>query len=318
MRILEGAGVRGVAGIPPVRGRLIRPLLEARHRDAVAALEAAGLPWVEDPTNCELRFARNRIRHAVLPLLGAHSDADVVAGLVRLARSARAHVDAIDEVAARELERLAVAEPGALTLPRAALAALPATVAAEVLRRAAARFGSRAPLRAWGHRGLRRVLAPAPLRRPFRLGGVMVDVSGDRVRVGAATPVALAPRTLQAPGRVTLPEIGRAIEATLVPAGEYVTPREPSRVAFDADGMPARLVVRARRRGDRFEAFGGGERRVKSFLIDAKVPRWERARVPVVDADGEIVWLAGLRRAAAAPVTTATTRVLELRLVALA
>jgi tRNA(Ile)-lysidine synthase len=76
--------------------------------------------------------------------------------------------------------------------------------------------------------------------------------------------------------------------------------------------------VRARRRGDRFEAFGGSERRLKSFLIDAKVPRWERGRLPIVEAGGEILWVAGHRRAAAAPVTAVTRRVLELRLVALA
>jgi tRNA(Ile)-lysidine synthase len=316
MRMLEGTGVRGLAGIPAVRGRIIRPLLEARHRDTVAALEAAGQPWLEDPTNRDVRFFRNRVRHELLPALRVHGD--VVAALTRVARSARAHVDALDELAERELERLATVEAGAVTLTRSALAALPADVAAEVLRRAAARLGSRAPLRAWGHRGLRRVLASVAPRRPFRLGGVSVEVSGDRVRVGVATPAALAPRTLEAPGRVTLPEIGQAIEAALLPAAAYVTPREATRVAFDADGLPAPLMVRGRRRGDRFEAFGGGERRLKSFLIDAKVPRWERARVPIVDAGGQIVWLAGLRRAAAAPVTAATRRVLELRLVTLA
>ena len=316
MRILEGAGVRGLAGIPAVRGRIIRPLLDLRHQDVVAALEAAGERWLEDETNRDLRFFRNRVRHELLPGLGAGGD--VVGALTRLAGSARAHVDALDEIAERELERRATVEPGALTLARSALAELPGPVAAEVLRRAAARLGSRAPLRAWGHRGLRRVLAPAALRRPFRLGGVSVEVSGDRVRVGVASPAALAPRTLQPPGRVALPEIDQAIEAAFLPAAEYVTPRERTRVAFDADGLPPRLVVRARRRGDRFEAFGGGERRLKSFLIDAKVPRWERARVPIVDAGGQIVWLAGLRRASAAPITAATRRVLELRLVALA
>jgi tRNA(Ile)-lysidine synthase len=187
-----------------------------------------------------------------------------------------------------------------------------------VLRRAAARLGSRAPLRAWGHRGLRRVLASAPPRLPFRLGGVVLEVSGDRVRVGAAAAPPLAPRTLETPGRVELPEIGRAIEAEVVPGGGDLVSRDPARAAFDADLMPSRLVVRARRRGDRFEAFGGGERRLKSLLIDAKVPRWERTRLPIVEADGRIVWLAGLRRAAAAPVTAATRRVLQLRLVALA
>jgi tRNA(Ile)-lysidine synthase len=104
----------------------------------------------------------------------------------------------------------------------------------------------------------------------------------------------------------------------VVAADGYRTPHEPARVAFDADAIASRLLVRARRRGDRFQAFGGGERRLKSFLIDAKVPRWERGRLPVIEADGQILWLAGLRRASAAPVTAATRRVLELRLVVLA
>src|SRR5205085_8497961 len=110
---------------------------------------------------------------------------DVVESLARVARVARETVDALDRTATLELDRLALAHANALTLPRAALAALPAPVAAEVLRQAAARLGSRAPLRAWAHRGLRRVLAATPPRRPFRLGGVSVEVSGDRIRVAA-------------------------------------------------------------------------------------------------------------------------------------
>jgi tRNA(Ile)-lysidine synthase len=82
--------------------------------------------------------------------------------------------------------------------------------------------------------------------------------------------------------------------------------------------LPRTLVVRPRRRGDRFRPFGGGERRLKSFLIDARVPRWDRGRLPVVEADGRILWLAGLRRASAAPVTADTREILELALVPLA
>jgi tRNA(Ile)-lysidine synthase len=318
MRLIEGTGMRGLAGIPPVRGRLIRPLIEARHADAIAALEAAGLPWVEDPSNDDPKFFRNRVRHDLLPLLSSAYDAAIVARLAGVARAARVGVDALDRVAECELERMAVSDGDAVTLPRSALALLPAAVAGEVLRRAAARVGSRAPLRAWGHRGLRRVLAPVPPRRPFRLGGVLVEVSGDQVRVGAQAATPLVSRPLDTPGRLVLPEIGRVIEAAVVPAPGYLMSRDPARAAFDADQMPSRLLVRARRRGDRFVAFGGGERRLKSLLIDAKVPRWERARLPLVEADGQIVWLAGLRRAALAPVTATTQRVLELRLVALA
>jgi len=297
MRLLEGTGVRGMAGIPPVRGRLIRPLLESRHRDAVAALVAAGIEWREDPSNHEPRFFRNRVRHALLPRLAEQTGGDLVARLGQLARRAREAVDALDRLAAVELARLAHDE---------------------VLRGAAARLGSRAPLRAWGHRGLRRVLAEPPPRRPFRLGGVLVEVSGDRVRVGLTRAPALTQRELAVPGRVELPEIGRALEAVIVSAADYALPRERDRVAFDLAGLPPRLLVRARRRGDRFRPFGGGDRRLKSFLIDAKIPRWDRDRLPLVDAGQDILWVAGVRRGAAAPVTARTGAVVELRLVPLA
>jgi tRNA(Ile)-lysidine synthase len=312
MRVLGGAGVRGLAGIPPVRGRVIRPLLDVRRAALREALAAAGLPWVEDPTNRDPKFLRNRIRHELLPLLAASYRADVVPALARTARLAREAVDVLERGAALELARLARPDGAALTLSRAALRALPPAVAAEVLRQAAARLGSRAPLRAWAHRGLRRVLAAAPPRRPFRLAGVTVEVSGDHVRVGARREPPLIARALGVPGRVELPEVGRVIEARVLPAGGYATPRGGDRVAFDAAGLPRTLTVRPRRPGERFHPFGGPERRLKSFLIDAKVPRWERDRLPLIDAGGEIVWVAGVRRGATAPVTLATREVIEL------
>jgi tRNA(Ile)-lysidine synthase len=317
MRVLGGAGVRGLAAIPPVRGRLIRPLLEVRRATLREHLAAAGLTWVEDPTNRDPKFLRNRIRHELLPLLAASYHADVVPALATIARRARETVDALERSATLALARLAQPGADALTLPRAALAALPAPVAAEVLRQAAARLGSRAPLRAWAHRGLRRVLAPTPPRRPFRLGGVTVEVSGDRIRVATGVAPTLGPRTLGVPGRVELPEVALALEARLLPASGYVVPRVADRVAFDAAGVPRVLTVRSRRRGDRFHPFGSGERRLKSFLIDAGVPRWERDRLPLIDGDDTILWVAGLRRATTAPVTAATREIVELRLIRL-
>ena len=318
MRVLGGAGVRGLAAIPPVRGRIIRPLIDVRRSAVREALTAAGLEWVEDPSNRDPKFLRNRIRHELLPLLAASYHADVVPALADVARLARETVDALERTATGELARLAAVEADALTLSRAALAALPAPVAAEMLRQAAARFGSRAPLRAWAHRGLQRVLATEAPRRPFKLGGVTVEVSGDRLRVGARRASVLASRVLAVPGRVELPEIGRALEARRLPAAGYTIPRSSDRVAFDAAGVSSALTIRRRRRGDRFDAFGAGERRLKSFLIDAKVPRWERDRLPLVELDGRILWVAGLRRGTAAPLGPATQEVVEIQLITLA
>jgi tRNA(Ile)-lysidine synthase len=318
MRLLEGAGVRGLAGIPPVRGRLIRPLIECRRVELEAELVSARIEWVEDPTNQDPKFLRNRIRHELLPLLEEAYNPEIARALVRVATLARDAINALDRIATAELDRLGAWQEGAVTLQLEPLRALPRQVAAEVLRQAAARLGSRAPLRAWAHRGLRRVLAtPAP-RRPFRLGGVTLEVSGPRVRLALAPLLELAARELGVPGRVDLPEIGRTLEARLADVDAYAIPDEPDRVAFDADRLPPKLLVRPRRAGDRLTPFGGGERKLKDLLIDAKVPRWERGRVPVIEAGGEILWVARLRRGAVAPVTAATRRVLELALVPLA
>jgi len=318
MRLLQGAGVRGLSGIPPVRGAIIRPLIELRRPALEAELVRAGLPWAQDATNRDPKFLRNRIRHELLPLLSDSYNPEVATALVRVASLARETIGALDQAAAAELERLAVWDDGGAGVRLPSLRALPRPVAAEVLRQAAARLGSRAPLRAWAHRGLKRVLAvPAP-RRPFKLSGVTVEVSGALARLATAPLPPLIERSVLVPGRTELTEIGQALEARLLGADAYAIPREPSRVAFDADELAQPLLVRARRRGERFLAFGGAERRLKTLLIEAKVARWDRARVPVVEAGGTIVWVARLRRGVAGRVTARTRRVLELALVPLA
>ena len=315
MRLLQGAGPRGLGGIAPVRGAYVRPLLECRRAAIEAHLAARGLPWVEDATNRDPAFLRNRVRRDLVPFLAARWDADVVAALGRGAAVARALVDDLERAAGAELDRLADGDAAALVIDVPAIRALPEDLAAEVLRRAALRISPRGPaLRAAAERALRRVLAePAP-RRPVRLGRVRIERSGRRIRVGGPqAPESVAERGWDVPGRLALPEIGRALEAReLSAAPGYRPPRDPAVVAFDADRLPSRLAVRARRAGDRFTPFGGpGVRRLKTFLIDAGVPRWERARVPLLEAGGEIVWVVGLRRGCAAPVTADTRRILE-------
>jgi tRNA(Ile)-lysidine synthase len=314
MRVLTGAGARGLAGIPPVRGRIIRPLLGLRRRELQDELRAVGLGWREDPSNHDRKFLRNRVRHDVLPYLAASVDPGLVIALDRVARLARASVDALERGAATELARHVVRDTDALIVSRSALMALPSPVAVEMLRQAAGGLGSRVSLRAWGHRGLERLLASEGVR-PFRLGDVTFEVSGDHVRVSSATPKALPDRRLDIPGRLVLPEIGKVLVATRRHPDRCPLERDPGRALFDAAQLPAGLVVRARRPGDRFRPFGfPRERRLKTLLIDAKVPRWERARVPVVEAAGEIIWVAGMRRGAAAPLRSDTRTVVELAL----
>lgn len=314
MRLLQGAGPRGLAGIPPVRGAYIRPLIEVRRRQIEDQLRRLGLRWREDPTNRDPKFLRNRIRHDLLPFLAASFNPGIVEALCRAGALTRALVSQLEALAARELDRLALSRGEEVLLPLSALRQLPPGVGEEVLRQALSRLGERGPLRAWAQRAVHRLLEGEAPVAPLRLGRVVLDRSTSQVRLSPEPAVTLGERKLQVPSAVELPEIGLVIEARAFDRPEaYRPPTDPSRVAFDLDELREPLGVRSRRPGDRVHPFGApGPKRLKAFLIDAKVPRWERDRLPLVVAGGEILWVVGLRRGAAAPVTSATRRILEL------
>ncbi len=314
MRLLQGAGPRGLGGIAPVRGLLIRPLIETRRAAIEEYLGGRGLAWAEDPSNRDVRFLRNRIRHDLLPFMAKVTGASVVEALGRSAAAARAVVADLEERARADLGRLATRDGAGLSLDVGALAERPIELAAEMLRQAAALLGETRPLRGPAQRALRRLLGEAPPRRAARLGRLAVERSGRRLRVGPVALPALVTRAWAVPDALELPEIEARLTARVLARDRaYVVPREPGRATFDADALPPALTVRARRRGDVFSPFGAPAlRRLKSFLIDAGVPRWQRARTPLVEAGREIIWVAGIRRGSIAPVTAATTRVLEL------
>lgn len=316
MRLLQGAGPRGLGGIAPVRGLLIRPLIETRRPAIEEYLGGRGLTWAEDPSNRDVRFLRNRIRHDLLPFMAELTGASVVDALGRSAAAARAVVADLEERARAELAHLATRDGAGWSLDVGSLAERPIELAAEVLRQAAALLGETRPLRGPAQRALRRLLGEAPPRRAARLGRLAVERSGRRLRVGPVALPALVARVWPVPGALELPEINARLGARIIArTGDYTVPRAPGRAAFDADALPSALAVRARRRGDVFSPFGAPAlRRLKSFLIDAGVPRWQRPRTPLVEAGGEIIWVAGIRRGSIAPVTAATTRVLELAL----
>jgi tRNA(Ile)-lysidine synthase len=316
MRLLQGAGPRGLAGISPERGPVIRPLLEIRRPEILAHLASRGLSWVEDATNRDARFLRNRMRHTILPALGEAFGPRIVESLGRAAALCRGFVTDLERRAASELARLAKRGPDGIVLPVGELARLPAELAAEVLLRAAAELGESRPRRAAAHRAIRRLLQPGAPPRPVRAGALSIERSGGWLRVGPTVLPVLLPRQIEVPGSLALPEVGLRLTAHAVArTPEFAPPRELRRVVFDADRLPSMLEVRPRRVGDRFVPFGGpGERRLKSFLIDAGIPRWERPRIPLVEAAGDIIWVAGVRRGQAAAIGPETARILEVTL----
>ncbi len=310
MHLLRGAGTLGLGGMPVSREAFVRPLVDCGHRELVEHLDVAGVAFREDESNLDRRHLRNRIRHDVLPVLEQITPTTRQA-LARAAESARADAEYLDELAAGRLTQIAEVEPGlGMTLDARALTGLPIALARRVANLALKRASGG---RFVGFDQAERLLALArgSLRGPTALPGVRASLTASgrlqllpaQGRGRAGEPATGAPRTffresLSIPGEAVLGD-GRALSSEFRPGGlETVGTIEPGAHRWtgvvDAD-LVSGLSVRFRRPGDRFRPLGlAGHKKLQDVLVDRRVPRGERDRVPlVVDRDDRIVWVAG-------------------------
>jgi tRNA(Ile)-lysidine synthase len=132
LKLIRGAGLTGLGGISPRRGRLVRPLLEVSKRDLVAYLTDQGAAWVEDETNVDLTNPRNRIRHRVLPEL-ERCYPGAARTLARTADVARVDATCLDAEAAALYEVVVRATPTGLEMDAARLTVAPEAIVRRVL-----------------------------------------------------------------------------------------------------------------------------------------------------------------------------------------
>ena len=297
LRLLRGSGSRGLGGIRPRAGRVVRPLLEISRADLRAYAAAHGLPWREDATNQDRSIPRNRIRHELLPQLETYAPG-IAATLARTAALLREDDEYLTAEAAAHGGAV-VRERGERTLLDAArLTALPPALASRVALLA---LETRAPGRHLGFEHVQKVLelAAGAEGDAAALPGQVGRRTRTTVELALPPPVAFSnffSFPLSVPGEVQTP--GWSISAAWPPPGGAVPALEGRGCQAVVAAGPLRepLTVRSRRPGDRFRPLGmGGKRRkLQDFLVDRKVARRERDGLPlVVDRDDRIVWVVG-------------------------
>jgi len=297
-RLLRGAGSKGLGGIPVRRGpTVLRPLIDAWRSDLMQYARAVRLSWREDPTNRSFAYARNALRHRILPDVERLVAPGARRALVRLAGIAQEEEAAWDSVLPDLMRPLELRESGSgLSLDRAALAALHPAVRGRVIRALAMRVGA-----SLDHASTRLAVdfaASGSSGRAIDLGGSLsLGVELDRCLLGRVMPASedrpLAIADL-GPGRGTVVLAGAAVPVAW--GGDEPATRRRSEW-FGVDRLRFPLLVRSRRPGDRIRT-SGGTKKVKKVLLESRIPPSERHGVPlVVDAEGEVLWIPGLVRA---------------------
>ncbi len=271
MRLTRGTGLRGLGGIPPVWGKLIRPLLGVTRAEIQAYNEENGVAHREDSTNLEDGCTRNILRHRVVPVLRELNPALRVTDMTALLREDEAVLEGL----AREF--LAGQEEG--TLDCGALLALPRPVAARAVRRFCHRELERAHVEA--------VLALAGSKDPsarVSLPGMGLRREYGRIVVdGGEEESSFQPFDAPLDKAVIIEEAELIVsgEKTVFQGGIY---NSLTTFPIKWDKIVGKLTVRPRRTGDAIR-LGGMSRSLKKLLIDRKIPRARRALLPVI-ADG--------------------------------
>jgi tRNA(Ile)-lysidine synthase len=294
-RLARGTGLGGLSGIPARRGLLIRPLLPFRRARLEAHALACGLRHREDPTNRDVKYARNRIRLALLPALEAARPGAVDA-LVRLARDA-AHAEAAWlQITDELLESLAIRAPdGSIQLAREGLLGYHPHIRARLMRRAFGRLG-RMPGRAGTHAALAFITKGTSGGAIELAGGLRLERHFDRLIARRTGANAGQNRPLLIPepgtGRGEAVIGGRSLRL------EWTLGAGTDGVAFDPAALRFPIEVREWRPGDRIR-LSAGTKKLKKLFVERRVPRPDRGRLPLLaERNGVVLWVAGLARAA--------------------
>jgi tRNA(Ile)-lysidine synthase len=303
LRLIRGAGLTGLSGIPPRRDNIVRPLIAITREEILEYLQTNGIKYVSDPSNTKPVYTRNRVRKDLLPVFRQFNPR-IVETLATAADLLREE----DETAERQLAGIAAGimeqRGDAVVLKREEFNRLPTAYRRRLIRKAVGRAGQD-PARLSSVQIDDAVLfiSTAQTGRALHLLGLQVAREYDELIVRPEAGAKPYARDLAVPGITAIPELGLEVETMIRnrQTGDYTDlPVQENyfwQAEFDYDKISPEIRVRNRLPGDWFCPAGmaGKSKKLQDFFVDIKLPRLERDNVLLVAAGEDILWVTGFR-----------------------
>jgi len=305
MNILRGAGLRGLGGMGERNGPYIRPLLNVPRDEIARYVEENQIEYRVDETNEDTSFTRNRIRHELIPELEADYNPNVVDSLVRLgelAKHARDFTaDRVDEVVG---EIKIDGGSGGICFNRKKLLKYHPYLQRATVRRLIGEVKGNLKDVSFSHvEEVLDKLRKEPASARLDLPGVTFSLDREKCCFGAEIPEKnrITFRYELHPGEETVvEEAGLEISANVKPLArgrdDFDFPSDRLIEVVDWRKVERPILIRNREYGDRFVPLGmDGEKKLKDFFIDLKIPRENRDRIPLVCDRNGVIWVVGYR-----------------------
>ncbi len=321
MRIMSGTGLQGLQAIRPRRklndAYLIRPLIEVSRRHIRAFAKEKRIAFREDKTNQSLQFVRNKIRLKLIPLMERKFNPQVKKALARLPHLLDVDLSFLDETAQGCYQRLAVREgKEQILFPKKAFLNLKPAIQYRLISRALDALGKAdLDFDHWNQfLGLLMTERNFKYQFPKDLIAV-VTVDHLKIRHAKQIPVSFL-HSSELSESVYIPELGQTVSCEeLSGKPKQVKKTDQSFEIFDGDSFSFPLTIRNRKAGDRFWPLGQKKTmKLKSFLINRRIPVEKRDRLPIVVSGRQIAWVGNVMMADPFKVTSQTKRFVRLKI----
>jgi len=318
MRLIRGTGMKGLEGIPPVRDKIIRPMIELYRSEIEQYLSSKKITARIDKSNYETKYLRNRVRRNLIPALESYNP-NIRGSLIRAISAANTIQDFVESKAKDAFKNVVSLKTNdEIRIDIKEFLKTDPMLKGEVLRLAIEHVKKDLTDISFVH--IDDIIDQLGKKRAeIDLPGIYAIVNKGMLSISRQRPQKSKPaqfmRKLEIPGEIRDESGGLIIEADImdsVPLSELHA-KNPYQAFLDYDKIAKPLIVRNRREGDAFSPLGlKGSKKLQDIFVDEKIDIDERDRIPVVEDGSKIVWVVGYRMAEEAKVTPKTKKVVKL------
>lgn len=309
----RGTGIKGVCGIPPVRGNIIRPIMCCSRNDIEEYLNNRNICYKTDSTNLKGEYTRNKIRLELIPYINENINTRSQEHILNLAEqlssiekyinyeSEKAYLQSVEEI------------EDEIRIDTGLLKKYPDIIRQEVIRMCIERIAGKLKDITSGHVSsvmeLIDNITGKQVNLPYNI--ICENIYGYcRIRKNRPTETHFKPIEVVVPGEYTL-ENGSKFILSLENSVNF---KEKIYTKwFDYDRIRNAMQIRFRQNGDFLEVANGGHKKLKSYFIDEKVPREQRDSIPLLSDGSHIIWVVGYRISEAYKITDSTENVLKVQ-----
>lgn len=297
MNIIRGSGVEGIKGIRSKKDNLIRPLLCASRIEIEEYCSENKLTPMIDKTNFETLYTRNKIRNNIIPML-QEINPDVLSSINRLGDILSEEDEFISEYVDKMYNEI-LDKTNGIELDKNKFLTFSHGLKRRILRRAISDFkGNLVDISYKSLENATRIISNSKNGDMIKIAnGLKVIINYDKIKFIPKIETFDYEYELQIPGNTYIPEIDLVINAEIKKADEVENfIKESNKKFFDIEKTGKKLYVRNRRPGDSFLPNGlNGTKKIKDFFSDLKIPTEERARIPILTNENDIIWVMGFR-----------------------